>query len=90
MEFGAKQVILVRDHSMKEELKREIGEAGLILTILQAKGMEFDDVVLWNFFETFRSAALVRKLELLYNEDAYAFDAKKYWVRIVLIILNHN
>jgi len=27
-----------------------IGNAGMVLTVLEAKGMEFNDVLLYNFF----------------------------------------
>ncbi|CAG8831602.1 12643_t:CDS:2, partial [Racocetra persica] len=50
IEFGANQVIIVRDEKAKKELEESIGEVGLILTIFEAKGMEFNDVLLYNFF----------------------------------------
>ena len=81
VEFGAEQVILVRDEQMKEKLREDFGEAALILTILESKGMEFDDVVLWNFFEHPAPATTARKLRALYKEAA-KFDSKKYWVSL--------
>ncbi|KAI9892526.1 MAG: hypothetical protein M1814_001483 [Vezdaea aestivalis] len=51
-QFGAEQVILVRDTSTQEQLQALVGDAGLVLTILQSKGMEFEDVMLYNFFTT--------------------------------------
>ncbi|CAJ0828523.1 6091_t:CDS:10 [Entrophospora sp. SA101] len=49
--FGARQIIIVRDEEAKEHLKKKIGEEfGLILTVFESKGMEFDDVLLYNFF----------------------------------------
>ncbi|CAJ0841219.1 13533_t:CDS:10 [Entrophospora sp. SA101] len=51
IEFGASQVIIVRDDKTKEHLKEKIGEEfGLILTVFESKGMEFNDVFLYNFF----------------------------------------
>ncbi|RHZ88681.1 hypothetical protein Glove_21g295 [Diversispora epigaea] len=48
IEFGARQVIIVRDKQTKDRLKAY--KFGLVLTIYEAKGMEFDDVLLYNFF----------------------------------------
>ncbi|CAG8757797.1 24889_t:CDS:2, partial [Racocetra persica] len=50
VEFGANQVIIVRDEKAKKRLVKSIGKAGLILTIFEAKGMEFNDVLLYDFF----------------------------------------
>ncbi|KAJ3119861.1 hypothetical protein HK098_005091 [Nowakowskiella sp. JEL0407] len=48
IEFGADQVILIRDASDEEDLRRRIGDGALILTTEQAKGMEFSDVLLYS------------------------------------------
>ncbi|XP_016459294.2 uncharacterized protein LOC107782865 [Nicotiana tabacum] len=50
--FGAEQVILVRDESAKKEVSNYIGRKALILTIAESKGLEFQDVLLYNFFES--------------------------------------
>jgi hypothetical protein len=53
IEFGASQVIIVRDDATKQRLKHlnsNIGDIGLVLTVFEAKGMEFNDVLLYNFF----------------------------------------
>ncbi|KAM9100051.1 TPR and ankyrin repeat-containing protein 1 isoform 1-T3 [Sarcophilus harrisii] len=49
IEFGAHQVILVANEVAKEKIPEELGLA-LVLTIYEAKGLEFDDVLLYNFF----------------------------------------
>ena len=49
VEFGCNQVILVRDQKSKEKVPKILQHA-LCLTIYEAKGLEFDDVVLFNFF----------------------------------------
>ena len=49
-DFGADQVILVRDEDVQKDIHSRIGSEVLILTVLQSKGMEFEDVVLLNFF----------------------------------------
>ncbi|RIA86765.1 hypothetical protein C1645_318131 [Glomus cerebriforme] len=50
IEFGADQVIIVRDKEAKEHLEELIGKAGLVMTVFETKGMEFNDVLLYNFF----------------------------------------
>jgi hypothetical protein len=51
VEFGAEQVIIVRNKEAKLEVEGLIGnKAGLIMTVFEAKGMEFNDVLLYNFF----------------------------------------
>ncbi|XP_073486693.1 TPR and ankyrin repeat-containing protein 1 [Aquarana catesbeiana] len=49
IEFGAHQVILVTNEIAKENIPEELSLA-LVLTIYEAKGLEFDDVLLYNFF----------------------------------------
>ncbi|OCL09185.1 hypothetical protein AOQ84DRAFT_221144 [Glonium stellatum] len=77
-DFGAEQVILVRDEDAKTRLQAEIGDVALVLTILQSKGMEFDDVILWDFFTGCRCPASVRCLGALVKGAAGDFDAKKH------------
>ncbi|KAL8483086.1 hypothetical protein ACS0TY_025947 [Phlomoides rotata] len=49
--FGADQVILVRDDTVKKEISSYIGHyKAPILTIVECKGLEFQDVLLYNFF----------------------------------------
>ncbi|CAN0880576.1 TPR and ankyrin repeat-containing protein 1 [Linum grandiflorum] len=48
--FGAQQVILVRDDFAKEEICKDVGKQALVLTIAECKGLEFQDVLLYNFF----------------------------------------
>ncbi|KAG8982207.1 hypothetical protein FRB93_008303 [Tulasnella sp. JGI-2019a] len=51
IEFGAEQVILVRTEIARETLRAQIGsEIGLILTLYESKGLEFSDVLLYDFF----------------------------------------
>ena len=76
-DFGAEQVILVRDVHMKTRLQHQIGNVALILTILESKGMEFDDVILWNFFSECPDQAGVRSLEILKNESVM-FDPRRH------------
>ncbi|GJY19122.1 UvrD-like helicase, ATP-binding domain, P-loop containing nucleoside triphosphate hydrolase [Tanacetum coccineum] len=50
--FGAEQVILVRDDRARNEIFQYVGKKALVLTILECKGLEFQDVLLYNFFGT--------------------------------------
>ncbi|KAI6021206.1 P-loop containing nucleoside triphosphate hydrolase protein [Pisolithus marmoratus] len=49
--FGARQYILVRNDKAKEKLEQQVGAIGVVMTIYEAKGLEADDVFLYNFFE---------------------------------------
>ncbi|KAE8038056.1 hypothetical protein FH972_010602 [Carpinus fangiana] len=48
--FGAEQVILVRDDHVQKEITNYVGKQALVLTIVECKGLEFQDVLLYNFF----------------------------------------
>ena len=50
IEFGAHQVIIVQSKEAKDNLP-DVLRGALALTIFEAKGLEFDDVLLYNFFE---------------------------------------
>ncbi|CUS14614.1 unnamed protein product, partial [Tuber aestivum] len=51
-EYGEVRVILVRDEETRDKLRTELGRSSLVLTILQSKGMEFEDVLLYDFLST--------------------------------------
>ncbi|KAK7688198.1 hypothetical protein QCA50_008568 [Cerrena zonata] len=51
IEFGANQCILVRDEKARDQLRERVGAVGMILTIQESKGLEFNDVLLYNFFK---------------------------------------
>ncbi|PCH33053.1 nucleoside triphosphate hydrolase protein [Wolfiporia cocos MD-104 SS10] len=52
IEFGAQQCILVRDDAARERLRKAVRfrDIGLILTLYESKGLEFNDVLLFDFF----------------------------------------
>ncbi|EGN93944.1 hypothetical protein SERLA73DRAFT_78326 [Serpula lacrymans var. lacrymans S7.3] len=50
IELGARQCILVRNDAAREQLPSEIKNMGLVMTLYDSKGSEFDDVLLYNFF----------------------------------------
>ncbi|KDN37508.1 hypothetical protein RSAG8_10107, partial [Rhizoctonia solani AG-8 WAC10335] len=51
IDFGANQVILVRNDAARNALRSQVGDIGLVLTLYESKGLEFNDVLLYNFFE---------------------------------------
>ncbi|XP_048589125.1 TPR and ankyrin repeat-containing protein 1 isoform X2 [Nematostella vectensis] len=50
IEFGAHQVILVASDESRQSMPDEL-KHGLVMTIYEAKGLEFDDVLIYNFFK---------------------------------------
>ena len=76
--FGAEQVVLVRDEDSKSRVKASIGNIALILTILQSKGMEFDDVVLFDFFTSCPTPEGWRSLLEVLGDEAGAYDSRRY------------
>ncbi|KAI4387373.1 hypothetical protein MLD38_005211 [Melastoma candidum] len=50
--FGAEQVILVRDDHARNQVWGVVGGRALVLTIVECKGLEFQDVLLFDFFGT--------------------------------------
>ena len=77
-DFGAEQAIIVRDAGAKKKLRMEVGKDPLIFTILESKGMEFEDVVLFNIISSCQNQAALRRLRALYAEGSASFDSKKY------------
>ncbi|KAJ3245094.1 hypothetical protein HDU78_009933 [Chytriomyces hyalinus] len=83
IEFGAGQVILVRSLKEAVELKTGLTKGyALILTVEQAKGMEFRDVVLYNLITS--SSASDQQWRVLLSqlperfEGAPKFDVEKH------------
>ena len=50
IEFGAHQVIIVQTDEAKKHIPEAL-KAGIVLTVFEAKGLEFDDVLLYDFFK---------------------------------------
>ncbi|XP_073153825.1 uncharacterized protein [Henckelia pumila] len=70
--FGAEQVILVRDDSTRKEISKYIGSQALVLTIIECKGLEFEDVLLYNFFGSSPLGSQWRVLyEFLMQKDPF-------------------
>lgn len=76
--FGAEQAVLVRDEVTKLKLKKQYGEAMLVLTVHEAKGLEFTTILVYDFFST-GDPSLGTTWRLIYRmmievrlEDAFA------------------
>ncbi|KAI9453668.1 hypothetical protein BJY52DRAFT_1396510, partial [Lactarius psammicola] len=60
--LGSKQCIIVRDEAARQKLRTDIGPVGIILTLFNSKGLEYDDVILYDFFGESANANLWRHL----------------------------
>ncbi|KAG1738617.1 uncharacterized protein EDB91DRAFT_1249139 [Suillus paluster] len=49
--LGPNQCILVRNDAACQKLREQVGDIGIIMTLYESKGLEFDDVLLYGFFE---------------------------------------
>ncbi|CUS11080.1 unnamed protein product [Tuber aestivum] len=67
---GEVRVILVRDEETRDKLRTEMGRSWLVLTVLQSKGMEFEDVFLYNFLSTSPYRHKLNVLEELFKRRA--------------------
>ena len=67
IEFGAHQVVLVVSNEARKAMPEELKQA-LVLTIYEAKGLEFDDVLIYNFFKDSQVGYLVMN----YLSDQYS------------------
>ncbi|KAK2635965.1 hypothetical protein Ddye_030757 [Dipteronia dyeriana] len=78
--FGAQQVVLVRDDSARKEILNRVGKQALVLTILECKGLEFKDVLLYNFFS---SSTLKDKWRVIYEymkeQDLLASNSPRFF-----------
>ena len=85
-EFGANQVIIVRSQEAKRSLPRQLAGA-LVMTPSEAKGMEFKDVIVYNFFKDSEASdrawgAGAREIVglALSDSQAAAFDSRQHLV----------
>ncbi|CAG8547507.1 18433_t:CDS:10 [Acaulospora morrowiae] len=79
VEFGADQVIIVRNDETKKHVRNLNENAGLVLTVFEAKGMEFNDVLLYNFFTESPACSKWRTiLSDLENSTETLYDEKPY------------
>jgi hypothetical protein len=60
-----RQIVIVRDQLTQEELQKKLGDGSLVFTILQSKGMEYDDIFLFDFFSSSPCPRSFRSLQEL-------------------------
>ncbi|KAH9017008.1 hypothetical protein EDB85DRAFT_2017856 [Lactarius pseudohatsudake] len=60
--LGSEQCIIVRDEAARQKLRRDTGRVGIVLTLFNSKGLEYPDVILYNFFGESANANLWRHL----------------------------
>ena len=76
-ELGAGQVILVRDGEMKKKVREYFGGIGQVRSILDSKGMEYDDVYLLDFFTSRPTLSGIRELKNILFPDGSDDRSKK-------------
>ena len=72
----------MRDEETCSKLQAEIGRSSLVLTILESKGMEFEDVILYNFLSTSPYSHKLSVLEELFKRD---HTGKIYDIKLVFL-----
>jgi len=82
LEFGAFQVILVRDDATKKDVMKVCADRATVLTVLEAKGIEFDDCLLYNYFSSGNTKEQWRVLYEAFSPDTPhpKFDVHKHSV----------
>ena len=72
IEFGAHQVIIVQTDAAKQRLPDAL-KSGIALTVFEAKGLEFDDVLLYNFFHDSHVSLICLAIRNSYLNTSYIF-----------------
>ncbi|KAJ7222598.1 hypothetical protein GGX14DRAFT_664393, partial [Mycena pura] len=84
VELGAEQCILVRDKAARNKLVQDVGNIGLIMTLHEAKGLEFNDA-----FEQMTDNLQLLFQVLIYNFFADSEVSEAQW-RVVLNVVGHG
>ncbi|KAF8461600.1 hypothetical protein BDZ91DRAFT_736591 [Kalaharituber pfeilii] len=72
------QIIIVRDEETRGMLQSRLGDNSIVFTILQSKGMEYDDVYLYDFFSSSPCASAWRTLDVLLPEGSKPWYASQH------------
>ncbi|KDN40057.1 hypothetical protein RSAG8_08378, partial [Rhizoctonia solani AG-8 WAC10335] len=76
--FGAQQAIIVRSESTAQSLTRRLQKRCTVITLLETKGLEFDDILLYNFFAESEAPAstwgAILSLSIRNEEGRVRFD----------------
>ncbi|KAH8979762.1 P-loop containing nucleoside triphosphate hydrolase protein [Lactarius hatsudake] len=90
--LGSKQCIIVRDEAARKKLRSDIGPVAIILTLFNSKGLEYDDVILYNFFGESANANLWRHLTdaQLYPLEDLKHAPLIYELKSLFVPYTHN
>ena len=83
-EYGEARVILVRDEETCDKLQAALGRSSLVLTILESKGMEFDDVFLYDFLSSSPYSHKLNILEELFKRRHHT--GKVYLIKGLILV----
>jgi hypothetical protein len=77
IEFGAHQVVIVRNENAKVKVCQQYNiDKEWIMTVQQSKGLEFDDVLLYNFFTDSDASDMWRVFAGFSKEDMETLHSK--------------
>ncbi|KIO30551.1 hypothetical protein M407DRAFT_20439 [Tulasnella calospora MUT 4182] len=76
--LGARQVIIVRHESAANSLRDAIGRVAVVLTLYESKGMEFNDVLLFNFFTDSPATVTDWRAMFLAQKEGRQFDHRRH------------
>ncbi|XBI58787.1 hypothetical protein VPH35_039966 [Triticum aestivum] len=88
--FGAQQVILVRDDATKKQIIDVVGKQALVLTIVECKGLEFQNVECTYFRDAeagghppfLKKTRTRQRLWICENTDDYCRPMFDYWKKL--------
>ncbi|KAF8691973.1 UvrD-like helicase C-terminal domain, partial [Rhizoctonia solani] len=76
--FGAQQAIIVRSESTAQSLNKRLQKRCTVITLLETKGLEFDDILLYNFFAESEAPSTawsaIRMLSVHYEDERFRFS----------------
>ncbi|MCX7029824.1 MAG: hypothetical protein NTU62_06840 [Spirochaetes bacterium] len=81
---AAGQALLVRDEAERDSLKRKLGTE-LVFTIREAKGLEFDSVLLWKFADAPEAAGLWRRIRVAEIDTAEHAAKVRYELALLYV-----
>lgn len=74
IEFGAHQVVIVRDEEAKKRIPKEFEiDRDWVMTVAESKGLEFDDVLLLDFFQDSKAEELWRVVSSYTKEEVESY-----------------
>ncbi|RGB26058.1 hypothetical protein C1646_722168, partial [Rhizophagus diaphanus] len=83
IEFGPSQIIIVRDEEAKLRLQKLINKRAMVMTVFDAKGMEFNVVLLYNFFTDSLALLKWRVILSIFEENSkgvQTFSHEKHYI----------